>query len=200
MAWHSFCWAASAFPLRFVGTFVSLLIVLAAGWMATEILGESFEKKTQVQALGEIDVLASRLNGETAAVDGMAISLAGSPSVRATLSGGMAGGSRRDRQLAVSMLNLDVAAARAKAGYLLDKAGGVVAISDDGETARLEAPMAGVSLVFANPLRERTATNFRVMPGTASRSTARAARFALGTERSSASSSSGNPLMILRRT
>jgi diguanylate cyclase (GGDEF)-like protein len=132
---------------RFVWTFVSLVIVLAAGWMGTEILGETFEKKTQVQALGEIDVLASRLNGETAAMDGMAISLAGSPSVRATLSDGMAGGSR-DRQLAVSMLNLDVAAARAKAGYLLDKAGGVIAISDDGETARLEAPMDGVSPCF----------------------------------------------------
>jgi diguanylate cyclase (GGDEF)-like protein len=83
----------------------------------------------QDEARGDIDLLASRLAGETATIEGMVKALAGSPSVLPLL----VGGSPKDDESALSVLDLDVEAAGAKRGYILNRSGTVVASSNRRE-------------------------------------------------------------------
>jgi diguanylate cyclase (GGDEF)-like protein len=117
---------------QFLWTLAAMTAILVFGWIFTEFLGGMYKENVQQEARGDIDLLASRLAGETATVDGMVKALAGSPSMLPLL----AGGSRQDEADAQSVLDLDVDASGAKLGYILDKSGTVVASSDHGDAAR----------------------------------------------------------------
>jgi diguanylate cyclase (GGDEF)-like protein len=116
---------------QFLWTLAAMAAILVFGWMFTEFLGGMYKENVQQEARGDIDLLASRLTGETATVDGMVKALAGSPSVLPLL----VGGSRQDQADAKSVLDLDVEASGAKLGYILDKSGTIVASSDHRDAA-----------------------------------------------------------------
>src|SRR3984957_9713091 len=116
---------------QFLWTVIAMTAILIFGWMFTEFLGGIYKENLQQEAQGDIDLLVSRLTGETATVDGMVKALAGSPSVLPLL----VGGSRQDQADAQSVLDLDVEASGAKLGYILDKAGTIVASSDHRDAA-----------------------------------------------------------------
>ena len=120
---------------QFLWTVIAMTAILIFGWVFTEFLGGIYKENVQQEARGDIDLLVSRLTGETATVDGMVKALAGSPSVLPLL----VGGSRQDEADAQSVLDLDVDASGAKLGYILDKSGTIVASSDHGNAARSSA-------------------------------------------------------------
>jgi diguanylate cyclase (GGDEF)-like protein len=116
---------------QFLWTLAAMTVILIFGWIFTEFLGGMYKENVQQEARGDIDLLASRLTGETATVDGMVKALAGSPSVLPLL----VGGSRLDQEDAKLVLDLDVEASGAKLGYILDKSGTIVASSDHRDAA-----------------------------------------------------------------
>jgi diguanylate cyclase (GGDEF)-like protein len=111
---------------QFIWTLAAMTAILVFGWVFTDFLGGIYKNNVEEEARGDIDLLASRLTGETATVDGMVKALAGSPSVLPLL----VGGSPQDEGDAKSVLDLDVDASGAKVGYLVDKSGAIVASSD----------------------------------------------------------------------
>jgi diguanylate cyclase (GGDEF)-like protein len=111
---------------QFVWTLMAMGAILLCGWTLTEFLGGIYRQNVQYEARGDIDLLASRLAGETATIEGMVKALAGSPSVLPLL----VGGSRQDDESAKSVLDLDVEASGAKRGYILNRSGAVVASSN----------------------------------------------------------------------
>ena len=113
------------FRRQLVWTLLAMAIILAGGWTLTEVLGEIYKQNVEREANGDIDLLASRLAGETASVKGMVKALGGSRSVRGLLGGGRA----EDRERAQAVLKLDVDASGAEQGYILDQAGMVIASS-----------------------------------------------------------------------
>ena len=120
---------------QFVWTLVAMVMVLGCGWTLTQVLGEIYKHNVQREASGDIELLASRLTGETASVTGMVKALGGSRSVRGLLSGDRA----EDRERAQAVLNLDVDASGAQQGYILDQSGTVVAASNLQASARSES-------------------------------------------------------------
>ena len=108
---------------QFVWTLTLMATILIAGWIFTEFLGGIYRQNLQHEAHGEIDLLASRLAGETATVEAMVRALAGSPAVLSLLTGGNGADAERGR----SVLDLDVEASGAEAGFILDTRGTVVA-------------------------------------------------------------------------
>jgi diguanylate cyclase (GGDEF)-like protein len=112
---------------QFVLMLSAMVFIAAVGWMLTEYLGQIQKQNVQTEARSELDLIVSRLTGETAIVDGMAKTLAGSPSVRALLSDG----SIRDDAVN-ALVNLHVEASGAKFGYILDRSGALVASGGAG--------------------------------------------------------------------
>jgi hypothetical protein len=104
---------------QFVWTLVAMGTILVVGWILTEYLGGIYKQNVQQMARGNIDLLASRLAGETATVEGMVKALAGSPSVLPLL----VGENKQDIERAKSVLDLDVDASGAEVGYILNKSG-----------------------------------------------------------------------------
>ena len=121
---------------QFTLTLVSMTIILILGWVLTEFLGGIYKRNVQDEARVDIDLLASRLAGETATVEAMAKVLAGSPSVVSLL----AGGSQQDKERAKSVLDLDVEASGAEFGLILDGSGAVVAASGSVTADRSGTP------------------------------------------------------------
>lgn len=111
---------------QFIWTLIAMALILVFGWILTEFLGGIYTQNIQAEARGDIDLLASRLAGETALVEGMVKALAGTPSVLPLA----VGGSQDDIARAKAILDLDVDASGAKLGYILDKSGVIVASSD----------------------------------------------------------------------
>jgi C4-dicarboxylate-specific signal transduction histidine kinase len=100
--------------------------ILISGWTLTEFLGGIYRQNVQEESRRDIDLLASRLAGDTATVDAMVKVLAGSPSIRPWLTDG----SRPDHDAGQTFLDLGVDAADAQRGYLLNGDGVVVASSN----------------------------------------------------------------------
>jgi diguanylate cyclase (GGDEF)-like protein len=120
------------FRRQYIWTLVAMLGILSFGWMLTNFLGGVYEQNAQREARGDIDLIASRLAGETAMTDGMVKALAGSPNILALL----VGESRQDDERgARSVLTLDVEASGANFGFILDAFGTVVASSDPRQAA-----------------------------------------------------------------
>jgi diguanylate cyclase (GGDEF)-like protein len=92
----------------------------------TDFLGGIYKQNIQAEARGDIDLLASRLAGETTLMEAMVKVLAGAPSVAASL----ISGSQQDVARSKSMLDLDVGASDAKRGYIVDRSGKIIASSD----------------------------------------------------------------------
>ena len=120
---------------QFVWTLVAMATILLAGWTLTELLGQVYKQTVQREVDGNIDLLASRLGGETASVEGMVKALAGSPSILPLL----AGGTSREIEAARAVLKLDVGASAAAAGYILDREGGIIAASDGRAPIEVDA-------------------------------------------------------------
>jgi diguanylate cyclase (GGDEF)-like protein len=116
---------------QFVWTVIVMCAILVFGWALTEFLGGIYRQNVEQEARGDTDLLASRLAGETATVDGMVRALAGSPSILPLLTGG----SRQDDRRARSVLDLNVEASGATLGMVLNKSGTVVASSDRDNAA-----------------------------------------------------------------
>jgi diguanylate cyclase (GGDEF)-like protein len=114
---------------HFIWTMVAMGIILASGWTLTEHLGDVYRENVQREARSALDLLASRLAGDTATVEGMVEALAGSPSTLSLLNGG----NRHDNEIGQSILALDVEASGSRSGYILDGSGIVVASSNRGE-------------------------------------------------------------------
>jgi diguanylate cyclase (GGDEF)-like protein len=112
-----------------------MAVTLVLGWGLTEYLGSIYKHNVQEKAWGDLDLIASRLAGETSTVDGVVKSLAGSPSVTDFLVDKQGG------ERAKFVLALDVEASGAKSGYLLDRSGAVVA-SSDSRKPNIDAPLA----------------------------------------------------------
>jgi len=120
---------------QFIWTVIAMVAILFLGWTLTEFLGGIYRQNVQQEARGDIDLLASRLAGETSTVDGMVKALAGSPSIPPLLTGG----SRQDEQRALSVLDLDVDASGATLGVILDKSGTMVASSNRDKAANSQS-------------------------------------------------------------
>ena len=110
---------------QFSWTLMALATMLTLGWVLTQFLGGVDNQHVEQSAQGDINLLASRLNGEAAIVDGMVKALAGSPSVLPLLTGG----SDQDERRARSVLDLNVDASGARFGAILDTSGTPVASS-----------------------------------------------------------------------
>lgn len=108
---------------QFIATLAAMGTILVFGWVLTDYLGDIYKRNVQEQALGDLDLIASRLAVDTAAVDGMVKALAGDYSVRLLTAGDRTADSARVK----SILQLDSEASAAQAGYILDRAGAVVA-------------------------------------------------------------------------
>jgi diguanylate cyclase (GGDEF)-like protein len=120
---------------QFIWTLLAMATILVVGWVLTEFLGGIYQQNIQQDARGDIDLLASRLAVETATIEGMAKALAGSPAVLPLLTGG----NTEQDNLAKSVLDLDVRASDAVAGYILDDTGAIVAASGRREPAHPNA-------------------------------------------------------------
>jgi hypothetical protein len=75
---------------QFIWTLVAMASILVSGWTLTEYLGGIYRLNVQKEAQADIDLLASRLAGDTATIEGMVRALAGSPSVLPLLTGAAA--------------------------------------------------------------------------------------------------------------
>jgi diguanylate cyclase (GGDEF)-like protein len=123
---------------QFVFTLIAMAAILVAGWTLTEFLGQIYKQNVQQKASGDIELLASRLRTETAALDGMVQALAGSPSILPLLDGG----SGKQIETAKSVLDLNVDASGATLGFILDRDGKVVVASSGAHAAKLSATAA----------------------------------------------------------
>jgi diguanylate cyclase (GGDEF)-like protein len=128
---------------QFAWTLVAMGTILMSGWMLTEYLGAIYRENEQTEARTDIDLLASRLAGDTATIEAMVKALAGSPSVLPLLTHL----SLQDNAIGQSVLDLDMEASGAKHGYILDGSGTVVASSNPRE-ALPGAPSYGSSPMF----------------------------------------------------
>jgi diguanylate cyclase (GGDEF)-like protein len=112
---------------QFIWTLAAMATVLVLGWTLTEYLGRIYKHNVQEEALGDLDLIAGHLAGETAITEGMVKSLAGSPSIITFLA------DKQDEERAKRVLELDIEASGAKLGYLLDRTGAVVAAFGPGK-------------------------------------------------------------------
>lgn len=111
---------------QFIWTLVAMGTILVSGWTLTEFLGRIYRQNVQEESRRDIDLLASRFTVDTATLDATVKVLAGAPAVRPWLTMG----SRPELAVGQSFLNLSVAAAGARSGYILDGAGAMVASSN----------------------------------------------------------------------
>jgi hypothetical protein len=102
---------------------IALAATLVCGWVLTDYLGDVYRRHAENEARGGVELLASRLNSDTSAVDALAKALAGSPSVSALLTGG------REAKNAASILDMDVRVSGAEGGAIYNRAGVVIALS-----------------------------------------------------------------------
>ncbi len=110
---------------QFVGTLAAMATILVVGWILTEILGGIYKTHVEEEADGDINLIVSRLTGETATVEGMVKALAGSRSVGELV----AGKANVDRNRIDDLLALETEASGASEGFILDRQGKVVAVA-----------------------------------------------------------------------
>jgi diguanylate cyclase (GGDEF)-like protein len=108
-------------------TLVATGMIIVLGWSLTEYLGGIYRHGVEAESAGDIKLLTSLLDRETAMLGGMTTAAAGLPSVLPLLTGA----GRRETRLAQSALDLEVAASGANSGYIMDKSGTVVASAGD---------------------------------------------------------------------
>jgi diguanylate cyclase (GGDEF)-like protein len=110
---------------QFISTVAAITTILLVGWTLTEFLGGIYRHNVERIALGDIDLLASRLAGETAIVDGMVMTLARTPGLLP-----LVGGTPRSDETSVqAALQLHVEASAATSGYIVDPLEQIIAAS-----------------------------------------------------------------------
>ncbi|MGH6682867.1 MAG: sensor domain-containing diguanylate cyclase [Pseudolabrys sp.] len=112
---------------QFAWTLIALGTILAGGWVLTEYLGNIYRQNVQDESIGDINLISSRLKGETATVDGMVRALAGSRSVALAAASGEAVRAR-------AILQLETEASGANAGFILNRSGTVIVSTDTAES------------------------------------------------------------------
>lgn len=110
---------------QFFWTVSMMFAILIAGWALTEWLGEIYRHNVEIEAGGDIDLLASRFAGELTTADALITTLAASPSTREALEQGDESALAR----AQAVLELHVAAGGLDGGLILDANGTPVAAS-----------------------------------------------------------------------
>lgn len=126
---------------HFFTTLAALAVIFAGGWALTNFLGDIYKENIQTEAQGDLKLLVSRLEGETATVDAMVRALSGSRSVHSLLTGG------GEAERAQTVLGRNVEASGATLGQILDMSGAVIA-SSDRAFGLLGAPNAATTLYF----------------------------------------------------
>jgi diguanylate cyclase (GGDEF)-like protein len=120
---------------RSVWTFVPVLVgILSLGWGLTEYMGGMARQEIQGDVRDDLNLLTTRLNIETTAVDDVARSMAESPWLLPVLTGG--GKHANEEANMVVDLNKRAAGKNALA-YLMDASGTVMASSNRRETDSL---------------------------------------------------------------
>jgi diguanylate cyclase (GGDEF)-like protein len=107
---------------QFAGTLAAMTSILVVGWILTEVLGGIYKTHVQEEADGDINLIVSRLTGETATVEGMVRALAGSRTVGELVAGNAA----VDRRRIDDLLVLETEASGASEGFILDRHGKVL--------------------------------------------------------------------------
>ena len=107
----------------FAATLAAIGVILVLGWVLTQYLGDIYKRDIEAEATSDIDLVVSYLTVTTAATAGITEALAGAPTVRAYLSGE----SGVSKNWVSQLLALNIAAARAVGGAILDSEGQVVA-------------------------------------------------------------------------
>jgi len=120
---------------QFVWTAAALAAILLCGWVLTDFLGVIYQRNIQTETRSDLDLLASRFVGETAALSAMTTTLAGAPSVRPA----PGGEAPRADEAARAALQLHVDASGAATGLLLDASGRVgLAAAASGEKTPID--------------------------------------------------------------
>jgi diguanylate cyclase (GGDEF)-like protein len=152
---------------QFVGVLATLIGILALGWVLTNVLGGIYRENVQTEASGDVDLLVSRFSRETAIADAMVKALAGAPSVLRLLMGG----DDASRDVAQSVLDLDVNAVGATRGWIVDRSGDVVVASTGRDVSWLAAtPNRRGTAWFAQSIEGRPASELMLDPITTERS------------------------------
>lgn len=125
---------ASYIRKQFISAIAAITTILLVGWTLTEFLGGMYRRNVEQTALGDIDLLASRLAGETAIVDGMVTTLARTPGLLPAVGDGP--NQEGSGQVA---LNLHVEASGATSGYILDASKNIIAASTENPRGRPDA-------------------------------------------------------------
>lgn len=113
---------------QFVGTIGVMCAILILGWIVTEYFGLVHKQKLISEMRGSLDLIAASLEGETAPVDAVARSLAGSLELSPATSDGSL-----STKVAAPLLALNVAASGALRGYIVSRDGTIIAASSKGE-------------------------------------------------------------------
>jgi diguanylate cyclase (GGDEF)-like protein len=106
---------------QFYRTLIALGVILVAGWILTQVLGDIYKRHIEQESNGDISLIASRLAAETTATDGMVKALASSDTIERLAAGGARDSTAQAR--AKATLTLDMEAARASDGYVIDRNG-----------------------------------------------------------------------------
>ncbi len=144
---------------QFIRTTAALAAIILVGWTLTEFLGGTYRHNVEQNARGDIDLLASRLAGETAIADGMVLALAHTPGLIS-----LEGGDRQqDRnKSAQAPLELHVEAAGARAGYILDATGEIIAASEEIQSGATDALLKRLKPLFDAAMAGKSAHQFAV--------------------------------------
>ncbi len=127
-------------------TIVSMTAILVVGWLLTQYLGGIYKANIEQESGGHMDLVQSHLDREMDMLDAMAISLAGSPTIKSFLS--VAGAATQEEAQAI--LDLDVEASGATYGLIMDRSGMVV-----GQSTKKAMSEAEQEKVLASPLVSR---------------------------------------------
>jgi diguanylate cyclase (GGDEF)-like protein len=132
--------------LILVWTLVATGSILGLGWTLTEFLGGIYQHSVEKQSAGDINLLASLLDRETAILDDMVKALAGAPFVMPLLTGENTRGAGIVPNIATAQSTLDmaVAASGGKLAFVIDNSGTVVA-SSGGNLQQSPAPSYGLT-------------------------------------------------------
>jgi len=107
----------------FAVTLSAIGVILVLGWVLTQYLGDIYKRNVEAEAKSDIELIVNYLTSETASTQGIAAAFAAAPPVRASLSGHP----NASKRWLGEMLALEVTAARAQGGVVLDTTGNVVA-------------------------------------------------------------------------
>ncbi|HZL39846.1 MAG TPA: hypothetical protein VFC45_06155 [Pseudolabrys sp.] len=149
---------------QFVLTLAAMGAILVFGWMLTQYLGGIYQQNVQEEAVGDLELISSRLAVETATVDGMVKAMAGSRVVAVTLGAN----GKPDDERVTAVLRLDTEASGARAGYILDRTGKVVASTNRGGPAGVGGELSAAGYFIVSRSGE-TGHQYAIDPGSKDR-------------------------------